>query len=127
MSPRTPEARQEAVDMELSHYRMALDAFLFRGRGWGSMGSRSSSAKWISTRRFDAFAEPSVSSATRREPARPTQFRRDRSMPRATRRQRRRSATKRESDGATFFAAEEFLTNSVRALVVAAHAVETAL
>ena len=33
----------------------------------------------------------------------------------------------REGHSATFFAAEEFLTNSVRTLVVAAHAVETAL
>ena len=32
-----------------------------------------------------------------------------------------------ESDSATFFAAEVFLTNSIRTLVVAAHAVETAL
>ena len=37
------------------------------------------------------------------------------------------SATKRESDGATFFAAEEFLSNSVRTLVVAAHAIQPAL
>ena len=36
-------------------------------------------------------------------------------------------ASKRECHGATLFAAEVFLTNSIRALVVAAHAVETAL
>ena len=37
------------------------------------------------------------------------------------------SPAQREGHSATFFAAEEFLTNSVRTLVVAAHAVETAL
>ena len=58
--------------------------FLFRGRGRDQWDQSSSSAKWISTRRFDAFAEPSVSSATLRDPARPTQLRRARSMPRAT-------------------------------------------
>ena len=59
---------------------------LIPGEGDGINGvQRSSSAKWISTRRFDAFAEPSVSSATLLDPARPTQSRRERSMPRATR------------------------------------------
>ena len=36
-------------------------------------------------------------------------------------------ASEREGDGTTLVAAEVFLTNSVRALVVAAHAVKTAL
>ena len=78
----------EAEDWS-GHYRTAIEdglglGFLFRGKGEGSKGQSSSSAKWISTRRFDAFAEPSVSSATLRDPARPTQLRRARSMPRAT-------------------------------------------
>ena len=36
-------------------------------------------------------------------------------------------SAQRECDGTTLFAAEEFLADSVRAFVVAAHAVETAL
>ena len=36
-------------------------------------------------------------------------------------------ASKREGDGTTLVAAEVFLTNSVRALVVAAHAIQPAL
>ena len=64
--------------------RMALDSDSYSGEGEGGDFQSSSSAKWISTRRFDAFAEPSVSSATLRDPARPTQSRRARSMPRAT-------------------------------------------
>ena len=54
----------------------------------------------------------SVSSATRREPARPTQFNRARSMPRAARQRRRESPAQREGDSATF-SPPKSLTNSV--------------
>ena len=125
-----PEHAHGAKDgRSLSPRTAAQIGFLHSGEGMGINGSEvSSSAKWISTRRFDAFAaEPSVSSATRREPARPTQFRRARSMPRATRASATAGASKREGDGATFSPPKLFLTNSVRALVVAAHAIQTAL
>ena len=101
--------------------------FLFRG-GWGSMGSE----LFVGQVDFHAPVRrvrralgvvgnsPRPGQADAVE-ARPVDAARDQGI------RYRCRAPKRESDGATLVAAEEFLTNSVRTLVVAAHAVETAL